>query len=174
MGDFPASLLDDREFIVTLARFADGLISEAVIRKKYGFDDQVWESLGSNDALCERIQAEAARRIADGSTARERAQMHFATAPNVLGGILQDNNANARHRIESAKELRAIATPPSEAAAAADRFIITINLGGDVVEHYNKSRAIDANDVDPNDTDTTMLAIVAANKQGNDGGGQPI
>jgi hypothetical protein len=38
--------------------------------------------------------------------------------------------------------------PQLDAKSAADRFIITINLGSDV-ETYNKSVAVDAHDVDP-------------------------
>ena len=57
------------------------------------------------------------------------------------------------------------------------RFQITINLGSDVL-HFDKSIAIDANDVDPfNDTDTTpqgLLAAIAANKRKDDGGGEPV
>jgi hypothetical protein len=44
--------------------------------------------------------------------------------------------------------------------------------------HFDKSIAVDANDVDPfNDTDTTpqeLLAAIAANKRKDDGGGEPI
>ena len=56
-------------------------------------------------------------------------------------------------------------------------FQITINLGSDVL-HFDKSIAIDANDVDPfNDTDTTpkgLLPVIAANKRKDDGGGEPL
>jgi hypothetical protein len=172
MGEL--SFTEDHEFIVDLARYAEGSLSEQQVKKKYRFDDETWVRLAADDTLVERIEAEKIRRVRDGRAARELAQQAFVAAPGVLGGILNDDTANARHRIESAKELRQIATPPADAAPASDRFVITINLGGDVVEHYNKSRAIDPNDVDPNDIDTTRLAVIAANKQGNDGGGQPL
>jgi hypothetical protein len=77
MGDVNA-LIEDREFIVACARYAEGLLSEAAIKKKYRFDDDTWERLGSDEALIEAIQAEKARRIRDGSTARERAQVLYA------------------------------------------------------------------------------------------------
>ena len=78
MSDVVEDLINDHEFIVTLARFADGLISEAAIRKRYSFTDEVWASLGENDRLVEKIELEKARRIRRGDTARERAQTHFA------------------------------------------------------------------------------------------------
>ena len=146
MGEL--SFTEGHEFIVDLARYAEGSLTEQQVKKKYRFDDETWVRLGADDALVERIEAEKIRRIRDGSAARELAQQAFVAAPGVLGGILNDDTANARHRIESAKELRQIATPPSDAGPALDRFVITINLGGDVVEHYSKSIAIDANDVD--------------------------
>ena len=165
------NLIEDPEFVVDLARYAEGSLSEQQVKKKYHFDDATWALLGENDALVERIEAEKIRRVRDGSTARECAQQIFATAPGVLGGILHNDGASPRHRIESAKELRAIASVGPESAPAADRFQIVINLGGDVIERYDKSRAIDP----PNNSiDTTTLAILATNKQEDDGGGQPL
>jgi hypothetical protein len=167
MGDTDvstASLIDNDAFISDMARFADGTgLSEKQLRKKYRFDETTWEQLGSDDLLCERIEAEKARRIANGSTARQRAQVHFATAPNVLGGILNDNNANARHRIESAKELRAIATPASEAAAASERFQITIILSADGNEHvekYDKPLKPIEPTIDPDAADTAPQKLI--------------
>jgi hypothetical protein len=172
-----ANLIEDHEFVVDLARYAEGSLTEQQVKKKYRFDDETWLRLGEDATLVERIENEKIRRVRDGSAARERAQQIFAKAPGVLGDILNDDGASPRHRIESAKELRQIATPPSDAGPALDRFVITINLGGDVVEHYNKSIAIDANDVDPNDSNDTpqgLVAIIAANKPTDDGNGNPI
>ena len=84
----------------------------------------------------------------------------------------------ALHRdiASSARKLRQIAANGPEAAPAADRFVITINLGAEVL-HFDKSIAIDANDVDPNDTDTApqeLPSIIAANQRKDDGGGDPL
>jgi len=125
------SLIDNLEFISDLARFVENLLSDQQIKKKYRFDDTTWEKLGSDDALVEVIAAEKVRRTRNGSTARERAQQHFATAPNVLGNILNDDGVSPRHKIESVRELRAIASTGPEAAQAADRFVIHIDLGED-------------------------------------------
>ena len=173
----PAGLEDDLEFVADCCRYAENILTEAAVKKKYRFDDATWEKLGSNDALVEAIEAEKIRRIRNGSAKRERAQQLVVQAPDVLGGIMLDASASPKHRIDSAKALDAFAANGSEAAPASDRFQITINLGSDVL-HFDKSIAIDANDVDPfNDTDTTpqgLLAAIAANKRKDDGGGEPV
>jgi hypothetical protein len=125
------SLIENHEFVEDLCRYAEGILTEAAVKKKYRFDDTTWEKLGSDDALVEVIEAEKVRRTRNGSTARERAQQHFATAPNVLGNILNDDGVSPRHKIESARELRAIAATGPEVAQAADRFVIHIDLGED-------------------------------------------
>lgn len=173
----PAQLEDDLEFISDLARYAEGLFSEQDVKKKHHLSADTWERLGSNEVLIEKIEAEKVRRIRNGSAKREKAQQLVVQAPDVLGGIMLDASAPPKHRIDSAKALDAFAANGPEAAPASDRFQITINLGSDVL-HFDKSIAIDANDVDPfNDTDTTpqgLLAAIAANKRKDDGGGEPV
>jgi hypothetical protein len=169
---FPTALIDDADFVLALARYADGLLTEAAIKKKYRFDDETWNRLGENEALIAKIEALKEQRIRSGATAREKAQSIFTRAPDVLAAVMDDPSQSARHRIDAAREIRAVSANGPEAAPAADRFIIEINLGGDVLK-FDKSIAIDANDVDPNDTNTTMLPIIAANKR--DGGdGEPV
>ena len=170
--DDPTSLIEDSEFITDCARYAEGLLSEKDVKKRHHFDEATWERLGENDTLIERIEAEKLRRIRNGSTKRERAQKLVAQAPGVLGDIMLDANASPKHRIDASKTLDAFAANGPEAAPAADRFVITINLGADVLK-FDKSIAIDANDVDPNDTNTTMLPIIAA-KRKHDGNGEPL
>jgi hypothetical protein len=173
----PASLIENGEFIVDMARFSEGSVSERRIKKKYGFTDSVWNKLGADENLIEAIELEKERRIRGGQAARDLAAQAFVGAPRVLDTILRDDTAPPRVRIESAKELRQIAVPPQEAAAAAaERFTITIVLNSDV-EHYSKSRAIDANDVDPGHVDTAALAAITANKptdSSSDGEPQPV
>ena len=173
----PVHLEDNQEFVADCCRFAEGILDEKAVKQKYRFDDDTWEKLGSNEVLIEKIEAEKVRRIRNGSAKRERAQQLVVQAPNVLGDIMLDTSASPKHRIDSAKALDAFAANGPEAAPASDRFQITINLGSDVL-HFDKSIAIDANDVDPfNDTDTTpqgLLAAIAANKRKDDGGGEPV
>jgi hypothetical protein len=64
---------------------------------------------------------------------------------------MNDDNANARYRLDACKVLDDFSATGPTAAAAQDRFQITINLGADVdgrpvIEKYDKSIAIDAND----------------------------
>jgi hypothetical protein len=193
MGDAAnlPELTNDRDFIADCARFAEGLLTEKQIKKKYRFDSETWEHLGSDDTLIEMIELEKTRRIRDGSTARERAQVLFAETPTVLGSILHDDDASARHRIESARELRQIAAngPEAAPAAAADKFLIQINLGGGKILRYpqsvdddkrdkiskpNESKLIDVN---PNDDSNTALVEwlpVLPTKKEDDGSGEPI
>jgi hypothetical protein len=113
------------EFICDLARFAEGVLTEKWVRRKYHFfDDAAWEKLGDDDQLVEEIENEKLRRIRDGTTARERAQVLYAETPTVLGSILHDDGASPRHRIESAKELRVVAANGPQIAPTKDRFII--------------------------------------------------
>src|SRR5262245_37429024 len=168
----PLPLEDNHEFISDFARYSEGILDEKFLRKKYRFNDATWEQLGNNDALVERIEAEKLRRTRDGSTKRERAQKLVAQAPGVLGDIMLDASASPKHRIDASKTLDAFAANGPEATPASERFVITINLGSDV-ERYSKSIAIDPNDVDPNDTNTTMLPVIAAKKK-DDGDGEPI
>jgi hypothetical protein len=176
MGDivqFPKNLIDDHGFIVDMARFADGLLSEAQIKKKYRFDAATWEKLRSDDALVEKIEAEKLRRIRDGSTKRECAQVEVIDAAPILGKIMRDPDANEKHRIDSIKTLDALAANGPESVPAADRFIISINISGDGsstdVLHFNKSRAIDANDVNPDE----LIPFSSFKKEDGDSG-EPI
>ena len=161
----PAQLEDDLDFVADCCRYAENILSEEAVKKKYRFDDDTWESLGSNDALIEKIEAEKIRRIRNGSTKRERAQQLVVQAPDVLGGIMLDASASPKHRINSAKALDAFAANGPEAAPASDRFEITINLGSDTLR-FDKSIAPDPNDIDPfNDTDTTPQGCFRQSRQ---------
>ena len=176
MGDVidlkPAHLEDD-ELIENLARFADGTLSEAAVKARHHLSNEEWTALGDSDRLVELVEAAKLRRIRSGATKREKAQLEIIDAPPILGGIMRDPNANERHRIDSIKTLDALASTGAEAAAAGARFEITINLGADHIEHYSKSIAVDADDVDPHHTGTTdVIAAIATNKPRDDGGGQ--
>src|SRR5262249_19723548 len=89
------------------------------------------EALGSNEALQRSIAAAKTRRIHDGSAAREKAQHLFLTAPDVLGGIVNDAGASPRHRIEAVRELRQVAAvgPSDSQKTDKERFTINISFG---------------------------------------------
>jgi hypothetical protein len=171
-----------RQLVVALARFREGLEDEKAVRKKFRLDNDVWEALGNDDELIRAVEAEAARRIADGSVKRERSQVLVARAPTVLGDILNDASQSARHRIDSAKTLNDFASHGPAGAPASERFVIRIDLtagGGDVL-HFDKSIAVDAADIDPyhpDDGDVTatpwgMVAAISTKKKDGDDGGQ--
>jgi hypothetical protein len=173
--DDPTSLIENHEFITDCARYAEGLLSEKEVKKKHHYDDDTWARLGADETLIAVIEAEKLRRIRNGSTKRERAQQLVAQAPGVLGDIMLDASASPKHRIDASKTLDAFAANGPEAAPASERFVITINLGGDV-ERYSKSIAIDANDVDPTDTDSAPRGLIASTtaKKRDGGDGEPI
>jgi hypothetical protein len=175
--DDPTSLIENHEFIANCARYAEGLLSEKEVKKKHHFDDDTWARLGEDETLIAAIEAEKLRRIRNGSTKRERAQQLVAQAPGVLGDIMLDANASPKHRIDASKTLDAFAANGPEAVPASERFVITINLGEDVLR-FDKSIAVNPNDVDPNDTDTTpqgLLPIIAAKNKSRDGSdGEPV
>ena len=165
--------LEDDELIENLARFADGTLSEAAVKARHHLSNEEWAALGESDRLVELVEACKLRRIRTGATKRERAQIEIVDGPPILGKIMRDPGANARHVIDAVKTLDGLASTGAEAAAAGARFEITINLGADHIEHYSKSIAIDANDTDPNDIDTTaVIAAIATNKLKDDGGGE--
>jgi hypothetical protein len=170
----PVQLEDDLEFVADCCRFAEGILDEKAVKKKHHLSADVWERLGSDEKLIEAIEAEKVRRIRDGSSKRERAQVLVVQAPSVLGTIMNDPSASPRHRVDAIKTLDTFASNGPESAPAGDRFVITINLGSDTLR-FDKSIAPDANDVDPfNDTDTTPPGLLAAKKPTESGGGQPI
>jgi hypothetical protein len=94
-----------------------------------------------------------------------------------------DANASPRHRVDAIKTLDQFAANGPEAGAAdSTRFIIQINLGDDHVERYNKSRAIDADDVDPDAASQGVVVAIPtkkapkkiAAKKKDDDGGKPV
>ena len=162
LHDQPAHLEENLEFVADCCRFAENILSEEAVRKKWHFDNATWDALGNNSKLIEAIELEKTRRIRSGQQKRERAQLLVVQAPDVVAGIMLDNAANPRHRIDSAKVLNDFAANGPAAAPAADRFQIIINLNGDV-ERFDKSRLPDANDIDPfNDVGTLPQGVIAA------------
>ena len=170
-------LIENQELIADLCRFRENLLTEKFIRRKYRLDNATWERLGSDEgnALVEKVEEESARRIRDGSAKREKAQKLVVAAPDVLSGILLDNSANARHRIDSCKVLNDFCNGPGDTAPAADRFIISIVLNADnsgsepATLTFNKSiRPLEPGEVDPDDSgpdiDTSVVAAIASKK----------
>jgi len=173
-SDLAQTLLTNTEFLADMARFAETILSEADVRKRHYLNDNDWERLGSDERLIRAIEDEKIRRVRNGAHAREKAQQVFVKAPDVLDEILSDKSASPRHKIESSRELRAIAAMGPETTPTAERFVITINLGEDhklIIDKPIRPTAHDDGEV----IEQELLPMIAANKRKDGGdGGEPI
>ena len=159
-GPPPAGLEENQELIADCCRYAEGILSEANMKRKYGFADSVWQDLGSNEKLLAAVEDEKIHRLRSGRQKRERAQHLVVKAPDVAASIMLNDSANDRHRLDACKVLNDFsANPADNTPAASDRFQITIVLNGDV-ESYDKSISINADD--GNDTNTTRQRVLPA------------
>jgi hypothetical protein len=159
----------------------------------------VWQQLGEDDSLIEKIEDEKLKRCRDGSSKREKAQQLVVKAVDVLGDIALNAGTSPKHKIDAAKTLDGFAANGPQVvspAAAIEKFQITINLGADVPPLvFNKSIAVgpepdDTNNArqellltnkredDSNNTDDTdelpPWGLIATSKQTDGGGGEPL
>jgi hypothetical protein len=141
------------QFVVDCTRAAEGLITDKELQEIYELTPADWIAITKDQALGRAIRVERDRRVKTGVAAREAAAKYFVRAPSILDAIMTDQQSNPRHKIEAIKELRQTAIgDKDDRPAAADRFVITINLGTDadgkpVIEHYDKPfKTIDAID----------------------------
>jgi hypothetical protein len=124
-------LIENFELIQDLARYCEGICSERNVRKKHKLAESDWERLGSDEAFIEAIKRCREARVRSGAVTRERAQKIFTETPDILGQILKDDDASARHRIEAAREIRAVAATGPETQSPTEMFTININIGED-------------------------------------------
>jgi hypothetical protein len=152
LGGSAVSLNSDTgsDFVKHCARNVEGLLSEGELRAKYQLRDEEWAGLATNEQLLSAVRAEIDRRIANGECAREAAQRHHAKAPSILNEILRNETISPRYRIEAAKELRQVAAGPSENMSTGERFVISIDLGGDyrLVKEFDQTAHIPGDDGD--------------------------
>ena len=150
MSSAPAlasSLRENEQLIADLSRYAEGVLTESQVRRKWRLEDEVWELFGTDDSYVERVELERVRRIRSGAAKKEKAQLHVVAAPDVLNGILMDPRASAKHRIDSAKALDDLAGFAPQAAGEQEMVSITINLGeGEVYRYGGPVKPIPAND----------------------------
>jgi hypothetical protein len=144
-----------RAFITDATRAGEGVISDQDLLEKYELSIEELQTIANIKAVGRAIRNEREHRLRSGIATRELAAKSYFKAPTVLDSILTDPSANARHRIESARELRVISTPENQNGPAQnERFVISIVLNSDV-ETYDKSYKIDANDTPPEPELTT-------------------
>jgi hypothetical protein len=189
------SLLENEEFLIDLARYADQICSEEQIRKKYRLDESQWVKLAGDDELVRKIEDTRIRRIRSGATKRELAQKHVVKGPEILSGIALDTSASARHRVDAIRTLDSMSSDNRpDAAPAGDFFQITINLSADekivINKPYAKTinpdadtrptfrkpvpRNIDAEIIDHDaDQGSFCFPAIAARRDDNSGGGAP-
>src|SRR5262249_45148985 len=114
-NDPPSPFLNNFELITDLTRFAEGLLEEKHVRKKWRFTEDTWTALGHDDKLVEAIDLEKIRRIRDGSFKRERSQQLVTKGPDVLDKILCNEKNSPKHRIDAVKALDDLAEGGSRA-----------------------------------------------------------
>jgi len=121
-----------REIIVAAVRAAEKLITDEEARMELDISEKDWNALAENKAFILAIQKERRHRVRSGQAAREAAAEIFVRAPRVMGTILDDAHANPRHRIESAREIRAVASSGANnnQSMNTERFIIRIDMSG--------------------------------------------
>src|SRR5215467_5086994 len=129
VDDPPSPFLNNFELITDLTRYAEGLLEEKHVRKKYRFDEDTWTKLGTDEKFIEAIELERIRRVRDGSFKRERAQQHVTKAPDILNDIMSDTKQSAKHRIDSAKVLDSFSGTGPKDALEQDRIVIRIDMG---------------------------------------------
>jgi hypothetical protein len=134
MGLVPTPAAQSREnleLISDLCRFAEGLVTEAAVRKRWRLEEKDWIAL-NDDEVVRAVEEERVRRIRSGAAKREKAQLHVVRAPDVLERILSNERASPRHRIDAAKTLDDLAGfAPQRPGVEQDRVIIRIDLGAD-------------------------------------------
>src|SRR5262245_32268684 len=166
---------DNLELVVDLGRSKETIVTEQQVRKRHHLlGEDAWKAFASDDRLVEAVEEEHLRRIRSGAAKRELAQKHIVRGPLVASAIMDNPAASDKHRLDAIKTLDGLTGGP-QSAPAADRLetrtaVGTDDSGAEIVEHYNKSIAIDANDVDPNDS--TPQGVVAAITKKDDDDGQ--
>ena len=176
--DDTTKLITDDNFIADCCRFSEGILSEAAVKHRWRkvVSETDWATMGSNDELVEAIEREKIRRMRNGQTAREKAQLHAVKAPDILDQIMTDESISPRHKIEASREMRAIAATGQDAIPTSERFSIVINLGADEQIKIDKPIACGRLDDNGNIIDdkapSELLAI--ASKREDNNGGQPL
>ena len=130
------------EFVCDACRAGEGLIDDSYLMQKYELTADDLANAIKNRKLTRAVSIESERRVRCGLAAREAAAKIFTRTPKVLAEILDDKTNSPRHRLESAKEIRATATGGDKAdnAANGSSFLIRIDLtaGGGGIEDFEK------------------------------------
>jgi hypothetical protein len=156
--NFPIDLNTDvgHQWVADCCRAGEGLITDRELAEKYELSPADWQAIRKDRALERAVRLERERRVRTGQAVKEAAAKHLVKGPGILDGIMSGENSHPKHKIEAYKELRNTAAVGADAEGrSGERFIITIVMNSDegpnVVEHFDKSIAVDPNDTSPND-----------------------
>lgn len=108
-----------------------------------------------------------------GASKRELAQKHVVAAPNVMNEIMTNPDNSPKHRIDSARALDAMAANGSEKTADAEKFVISIVLGGETKVYSQQRKPNEPRTIDADDGEKPAMAAIAA-KKGDGGDDQPL
>jgi len=147
------TLARDPEFVIDMSRFAEGVLSEKQVRKKYHLLEEAdWERLATDEPLIEAIELERTRRIRSGATKRELAQNHIVAAPKILNDLMTDPKQSAKHRIDAVARLDSLTGDTPHAETEMDRVVVTITLSSDEKFRFEGNARPDS---DPNSSKLT-------------------
>lgn len=140
MGSLAQALMKDSDFTLDLCRFAEGLVTESAVRKRWRLGEEEWVAL-NDDEFVRAVDELRTDRIRSGAYKRERAQQLIAEKGcSTLDKILSNDRSNDRHKIDAVKVLDGLAEGgPRAVHDDVDRVSVTINLGGGEVYHYGGS-----------------------------------
>jgi len=125
-----------RAFVVDATRAAEGVISDQELQERYELSPAELKTIAADKAVGRAIRDERARRVRNGTAARELAAKAFVRAPAVLDQIMTHADS-PRHRIDAARELRATAAgSDGDGPSQTEKFTIIINLGADHIERH--------------------------------------
>jgi hydroxypyruvate isomerase len=143
-------------FVVDATRAAEGLITDKELSEKYELSPADWRAIRKDKSIGVAVRTERERRVRSGQAVKEAAARHLIKGVGIVDQIMSSDDSHPKHKLEAFKELRQTAAVGADAEGrSGDRFVITIIMnsdepGGNVVEHYDKSIAVDPNDIDPN------------------------
>jgi hypothetical protein len=125
-------------FVADATRAAEGLLTDKELQEIYELTPADWIAITKDTALGRAVRDERARRVRNGTAARESAARYFVRAPTVLAGIMENAASNPRHIIEAAKEIRQVAAGDRDdrGSSQGEKFSIIINLGDDCIERH--------------------------------------
>jgi hypothetical protein len=134
-------------FIKDSARYNEDLITEDEFRACWELTDAEWNAIGGNIELLDQVHEELRQRIENGDAAREAARFAYPDVVRGLVSIARSELVSPRHRIEAARELRAVSGVIKEEAVP-EHVSISINIGSRVVRCEGEVPTPPVNEVD--------------------------